>query len=92
MPVAVVFNVPGMSAQQYDQIIAGLEGRGEGSPDGRLAHVAAPADGGWMVFDVWESEEKFGRFAEVLMPIVAGAGVNPPPQPRVYPVHSFVGG
>ncbi|MCH7516220.1 MAG: hypothetical protein IIB08_03685 [Bacteroidetes bacterium] len=39
--------------------------------------------------DVWESEEKFGAFGEVLMPIMSSAGVTPVP-PKITPVHNVI--
>ena len=90
MAVTVVFNVPGMTAGQYEQIIAGLDERGAASPDGRLFHVASATEGGWLVVDVWESEEKFGRFAEVLTPLVSAAGVQA--QPQIYQTHNVIKG
>lgn len=83
---AVVFDVPGMTASQYDAVMAGLDQRGLAVPDGRLAHVASPQPGGWLVVDVWASEEHLERFAPVLMTLIAEAGVTPP-VPRVAPTH-----
>ncbi len=86
MAITALFEVPGMDAGQFDEILAALDEAGQAAPDGRLFHVASPTDGGWLVLDVWESQEKLGAFAGVLMPIIAGLGVEPP-QPRVAPVH-----
>jgi hypothetical protein len=86
MAITAVFEVPGMTADQFDKILVELGGAGQSEPDGRLIHVACPTDGGWLVVDVWESEEKLGAFAGVLMPIIAGMGITPP-QPRIVPVH-----
>jgi len=91
MAIAAVFEIPGMTDVQYDRIIEGLEAAGVGAPDGRLYHVAAPSDNGWLVVDIWQSEEQLGRFANVLMPIAADAGAAPP-APRVYPVHNIIVG
>ncbi len=91
MAVTVVFQVPGMTAHQYDRVINGLEAKGLGAPDGRLFHVASPTPDGWFVVDVFESEEKLGKFAESLMPILAAAGVTPA-QPTIYPVHNMIKG
>jgi len=38
---------------------------------------------------VWESEEKFGTFGEVLMPIMSYEGVTPVP-PKITPVHNII--
>lgn len=86
MAITAVFEVPGMDAGHFDKIRAALDEVGQVEPDGRLFHVASPAEGGWLVVDVWESEEKLGKFAETLMPIIAGLGITPP-QPRIAPVH-----
>jgi hypothetical protein len=86
MAIVAVFEVPGMHADDFDKILVALDEVGQVEPDGRLFHVAAPSEDGWLVVDVWESEEKLGAFAGVLMPIIAGLGVTPP-QPRVATVH-----
>ena len=89
MAIAVVFDVPGMTAEQYDKVIQALESEGAAAPEGRVYHVAAPANGGWFVFDIWESEEKFGAFSGVLIPKLQAAGVTPA-DPRIYPVHKII--
>ncbi|RMG25613.1 MAG: hypothetical protein D6724_03625 [Armatimonadetes bacterium] len=78
-----------MSSAQYDQVIRDLDAAGAGSPTGRLHHVASPKEGGWLVIDVWDSAQSLGKFAEVLVPILQKAGVNPV-APLVYPVHSMI--
>ncbi|MDA1349716.1 MAG: hypothetical protein O3A47_12770 [Chloroflexi bacterium] len=91
MSITVVFDAPGMTAVQYDEVMAELSQAGAGMPDGRLYHVASPTDSGWYVLDVWESEEKLDTFARTLMPMLAGVGVQPP-QPVVMPTHNIVSG
>ena len=86
MAITAVFEVPGMNAEHFDNTRAELEKAGKAEPDGRLFHVASPTDDGWLVVDVWESEEKLGAFAETLMPIIERTG-STPPQPRIAPVH-----
>lgn len=87
--IVAVFEIPGMTSEQYDQVIKGLEAAGEGSPEGRLYHVAASKSGGWFVADVWRSPELLDQFAQTLMPILQQAGVTPP-QPQIYPVHNII--
>ncbi len=87
MAIVAEFNIPGMTADQYDRTVQELEAKGAGAPEGRIFHVAAPTDTGWFVVDVWESEEHFGRFGETLIPILMAAGVTPV-QPEVRPVHN----
>ena len=88
MALVVLFDVEGMTAAQYDDVIAALEKAGQAAPEGRLTHVAAPRPGGWMVVDTYESEEAFGRFGQHLLPVLAGLGIKV--EPRVSPVHSLV--
>ena len=89
--IVAVFNVPGMTAQQYDKTIKELEAAGQGKPKGRLYHVAAAKPGGWFVLDVWASAEELNQFAQTLMPILQKAGVTPP-QPEILPVHNIIKG
>ncbi|RMG89379.1 MAG: hypothetical protein D6706_21455 [Chloroflexi bacterium] len=88
--IAAVFDVPGMTAVQYDRVIKDLEAAGLGAPDGRLYHLAAPKGDGWYVLDVWENVDKLNTFAGTLMPILQKNGVMPP-QPRILPAHNIIG-
>ena len=90
MAISAFFEVPGMTADDFDKILASLEQAGQVKPDGRIFHVASPTGGGWLVVDVWESEQKLSDFAAILMPIIAGLGITPP-EPRVAPVHYMSG-
>ncbi len=90
MAIAVVFDAPGMTSNQYDGIIRGLEAAGEGAPAGRLYHVAAQKPDGWLVVDIWDSEERLNQFAQTLMPLIQQAGVTIAPQ--VYPLHNAIAG
>jgi len=89
MAITVVFDMDGCTSDQYDAVMKGLEAAGEESPDGRLFHVAAPREDGWLVVDVWESEQKLGPFAQTLMPLLDEVGLGGM-QPRVLPVHNLV--
>jgi len=91
MAIAVVFEMPGMTAQQYDKAVADLEAKGQGVPRGRTYHVAAPADGGWFVCDVWDSQEDFDRFGQTLVPILQELGVTAA-QPAIRQVHNIIVG
>ena len=89
MALIVLFHVPGMTQQQYDEVIEQLDAEGFGAPDGRLHHVAASTNDGWFVADIWESQEKLNAFAEILMPTLVAAGVTPT-QPEIHPVHNMI--
>jgi hypothetical protein len=83
------FDIPGMTAEQYDRVLTDLRAAGQIAPTARSYHVAAPKPGGWMVTDVWDSQEDLDQFAGVLMPILIRNGVTPPP-PSVYAVHNVM--
>jgi hypothetical protein len=95
MAVVAVFQGPTLTQERYDESVRKLTGgkdRLESPADwpveGLLAHVAGEGEGGFRVVDVWESEEAFGRFGQVLIPILQELGVEG--QPEVYPAHRFV--
>lgn len=91
MSIIAVFNMPSMTQQKYEQTLQELEAKGAGQPDGRLHHVGAPTDDGWLVVDVWESEEKLAQFGEVLIPTLVAAGVTPA-EPEIHTVHNIIVG
>ena len=64
MTVAFIFEVEGMTAEQYDGIMdqMGLSAAGAISEHGAVAHIAGPKDGGWRVIDIWDSEEAADAF------------------------------
>jgi hypothetical protein len=93
MPVAVVqeWADGGTDTTNYDALherVMALE-----TPDGFRMHAAgATPDGGFRIFEVWESRDHFDRFVdEQLMPILRemGGGGN---QPNVtsYSLHEYV--
>jgi hypothetical protein len=69
--------------------------REEDSPDGLIVHTAGETEQGWYVYDVWESEEAFGRFVDTkLGPALAeiGAADGDRPQPQFFPIETIVKG
>jgi hypothetical protein len=94
MPVLMVHDGPGGTREQYDEVCSRLtDGRGlnslsDWSTGGILSHAAGPTDNGWRVVDVWESEEAFQRFGEVIGPILQDVGM--PGQPQLFPLENFV--
>ncbi|MET7702425.1 hypothetical protein [Streptomyces sp. NPDC005485] len=96
MAIVVVFELPGMTQAQYErsaEMVAGRPGPVKSPSDwpvaGLLSHTAAPTSDGWLVVDVWESEEAFQQFGETIIPILKELGVSDA-QPRVYPVFNAV--
>lgn len=91
MAIAAIFEIQGMTAEQYDRTVKDLEAAGLGAPDGRIDHISCNTGDGWWVVDHWESPEKMQKFAESLMPILEAAGVTPA-EPRILPVHNIIRG
>ena len=87
----VQFNIPGMTAKQFDQCWDDLRKAGHANPKGLVHHTACQQGNNWVVVDVWESLEAFNKFGETLMPILIKAGVNPVP-PVITPVHYELAG
>jgi hypothetical protein len=95
VPIVAVFQPPNFTQEQYDESVVKVTGgksRAESPADwpveGLLAHIAGQGESGFRVVDVWESEEAFKRFGEILMPVLAELGVEG--QPDIYPAHTFV--
>lgn len=96
MPIVVVFQSPNLTREKYEQAVRQLTGgkrsrmeaRSDWPVPGLLVHAAGPSPAGFRVVDVWESEAAFRRFGETLGPILAGLGIEGPPE--VYEAHAFV--
>ncbi|WAZ19947.1 antibiotic biosynthesis monooxygenase [Streptomyces cinnabarinus] len=96
MAIVAVFEVPGMTRDQYEQSadkVTGGRGAVTASADwpvpGLISHTSAPTPNGWLVVDVWESDEAFQRFGEIIVPILRELGA-PDVEPKIYPVHTVV--
>ncbi len=90
MAVAIVQDFVGGSQDRYDAVFREL-GLDRQPAEGLILHLAGPAEGGWRVIDVWESEEAFERFRrERLMPAIQAVGNIPRPQVQVTPGHNLV--
>jgi hypothetical protein len=87
MAIAVRFEFPKDSIAKYDKVLE-LEPRTKDQP-ARSYHVAFELpDGGFGVVDVWDSEEAFAKFGEILMPAIEKAGIDTSAQPKIGPVHN----
>ena len=88
--ILVHFDFPNANSVQYDNVWKDLIAQGYEHPKGLLYHVgAAKAGGGWVVMDVWESEDAFRNFGDVLLPLIQKNDL-PPVQPKIFPVHNIV--
>ena len=95
MAIGVLFEFPGVTQAQYDQVLNKLTNGGslrslsDWPVKGVLSHVAGPTPNGWRVVDVWESEADLMKFAQILMPILKSTGFPDAP-PQIFPAHNFV--
>lgn len=86
--IIAVFDLAGMTAEQYEQLLGELEASGD-SQSGRLFHAVSVKEDGLLAIDVWESPEKLQQFGQILIPLLQKVGVTPS-SPQVYPVHNMM--
>ena len=91
MAMAMLLDFEGVTQEEYDRINDALN-LGDNPADGLILHTAGATQTGWRVFDIWESPEAFGAFAESkLGPTIAetlGDDAPPPPQPEFTELHN----
>ncbi len=90
--VGVQTNFPGMTVEQYDDVVnrMGFEPRGAGGP-GLLFHWVTKTDDGIRVTDVWETQEDFDKFAEEKIgPITQAVGIQGQPETTYFDVHNYL--
>ena len=75
MPVGVTVEIPGMTADIYQQVMANMNWGQDDDPQGFIAHYACEKPDGLFVFDVWESAEDWQRSPR------ASSAPRSPPQP-----------
>ena len=95
MPVMFVHQGPGVTRESYDRVVERftggkprLESKSDWPAEGLLSHQAGEGPDGFVIVDVWESEEAFARFGETLGPLLQEEGVAGPP--TLFPTHAFV--
>jgi hypothetical protein len=92
MAVVVVAEIEGGNQEIYEQVSEKAI-PGDQLPDGAKVHIAGPAEAGWRVITVWDSEEQFHRFRdEKLIPALREAGEGERIAPRIQadPVHRLI--
>src|SRR4051794_26619491 len=95
--MVAVHQVPTLTRERYEEVVRRLtNGRSRlASPsdlpfEGLLMHVAAETDDGFLIVDVFESEEAVARFNEAMATIPKEVGIDDPP--RFYPAHTYIAG
>lgn len=87
MPVVLVFEVPGLTREQYEQGMRELNL--SGPPPGSHLHASGPMEGGWRIVEVWDSEETANAYygSEPFQQMVRNNSV-PAVAPITYPVET----
>jgi hypothetical protein len=85
--VLVIVDFKGGSKEQYDASVKDLASAGQLKLPQRPHHFAGIAEDGMYIVDIWDSEESFAKFGEVMVPIIIKNGMQPP-QVRVFPLHN----
>lgn len=77
MAVLMTSEMPGTTRDDYDHLAHALVPTLQASP-GFIAHVAGPVDGGYVVNELWESEEAHAAwFAEHVRPTMPAGAAEP---------------
>ena len=88
--------VPSLTQERYEEVVRRLT-NGRGHPlhsmselpfEGLLVHVAAQTEDGFLIFDVFESQEAFERFGERMGSIPKQVGIAE--GLKLYPAHTFI--
>ncbi len=88
----IIHQFKGATVEQYENAIKVVHpDGGKGLPPGQLTHVAGPADGGFVVIALWDSEASWVSFRDgTLLPGLAKVEAGPPqpPQETTFQVHN----
>lgn len=87
MAIVQMHELPGMTREQYEQGLRALNL--SGPPPGSHLHAGGPMEGGWRIFEVWESEEAANAFygSESFQQMIRNTGI-PAPTITNYPVET----
>lgn len=94
-PIVAVHQVPSLTRERYEEVVRRLTGgkRRLESPsdlpfDGLVMHVALETADGFLIVDVFESEEAVERFNDAMATIPREVGIDEPP--TFYSAHTFI--
>jgi hypothetical protein len=77
MAICLILENPNQTQEQAEQVLAHVRSTGPVPPEGGRLMVAGPANPGWRVISVWNSDEARERFfAERLAPAYSAAGLS----------------
>ena len=93
MAYGIVHFFPGGTEEQYEASIRAVHPSREQLPEGQIFHAGGPAEGGWTIVAVHESQESWERFRDdVLLPAMQAGidgGFESPPQETAFAVHNL---
>ena len=83
MADGLILEFEGFGVEKYKEVSEALGidlETGEGAPEGQLFHAAGAKEGGWVVLEVWRSQEDQQRFMdERLGRALQECGITGPP-------------
>jgi hypothetical protein len=94
MPYCAIIENPDAGQEQFEQVNAHLRDAGTFPPPGQRLLIAGPADQGWRVISVCDSEQALERFyTEGLLAALEGADIRYDRMTRTgFEVHTLVAG
>jgi hypothetical protein len=87
MSILVQYHPKNLTAEQYDNVVQREEATATYPPDGREYHVCFGTDGDLHVSEIWNSLAQLQAYGEILMPMLADAGVEFSAEPEIFDVH-----
>lgn len=89
MAVAMFMHWPGVTAEQYDAVMARLE-LDVNPAAGSVLHLSAFTERGLEVCDVWQTQLAFqGYYEHRLLPIVEALDLEGEPEVELVPLHNL---
>ena len=94
MAICLIVENPDQSQEQGEQVLAHVRSTGPVPPEGARLMLAGPANPGWRVISVWDSEDARDQFfADRLAPAYREAGLSLDSIKRTqFDVHTLVAG
>ncbi|MBI1756653.1 MAG: hypothetical protein HYR64_06050 [Fimbriimonas ginsengisoli] len=89
--ITVISELDSVTSKQYDEVCRLANFSESNVPDGLVFHCASPTDRGLVIVDVWENEDKFGKFRERLNPAISQAGMTHK-EPKIYRTYKTIQG
>jgi len=86
VPILAIHETPSLTQERYEEVVRRLTGKRRiQSPsdlpfDGLLVHAAGQGPNGFVVFDVFESQDAVDAFRNALGTIPQDVGIVEPPQ------------